>query len=295
MEEGLTGRGLQGVSSSTPDTFHWQRSDHSFAFNFLTEASPSQTSAIAAPAESQAQAQSGQDPVNSDTSSGFTFNFQIPAESARGGDLETGAIQIGKTEAGITATSQRVDASKTKGKKKKNKGGGGVELGPQKMSIEEAPKQESRDMTPEQQLNRELDWCIEQLELGLRTQKSSTKQREEASRALKTLRSSKAPVVKKRQVMRAMYGDYRKKMEEEKNKQFRLIQSAMSSMRVTAVSEPSRKPVFNRRAETTKNTTTITEEQDTHGHSHTAEQTEGDRGRFVFRASQEEFLFNFKL
>ncbi len=48
---------------------------------------------------------------------------------------------------------------------------------------------------------------------------------EEASRALKTLQSSKAPLAKKRQVMRAMTGDYRKKMEEEKNKQYKLIQS----------------------------------------------------------------------
>lgn len=48
---------------------------------------------------------------------------------------------------------------------------------------------------------------------------------EEASRALKTLRSAKAPLAKKRQVMRAMTGDYRKKMEEEKTKQFKLIQS----------------------------------------------------------------------
>ncbi len=48
---------------------------------------------------------------------------------------------------------------------------------------------------------------------------------EEASRALKTLRSSKAPLAKKRQVMRAMTGDYRKKMEEEKNKQHKLIQN----------------------------------------------------------------------
>lgn len=48
---------------------------------------------------------------------------------------------------------------------------------------------------------------------------------EEASRALKTLRSSKAPLVKKRQVMRAMTGDYRKKMEEEKKRQHKLIQS----------------------------------------------------------------------
>lgn len=48
---------------------------------------------------------------------------------------------------------------------------------------------------------------------------------EDASHALKTLHSSKAPLVKKRQVMRAMAGDYRKKMEEEKSKQFKLIQN----------------------------------------------------------------------
>lgn len=48
---------------------------------------------------------------------------------------------------------------------------------------------------------------------------------DEASRALKTLCSSKAPLPKKRQVMRAVTGDYRKKMEEEKTKQFKLIQS----------------------------------------------------------------------
>ncbi len=48
---------------------------------------------------------------------------------------------------------------------------------------------------------------------------------EETSRALKTLRSSKAPLVKKRQVMRAISGDYRKKIEEERARQFKLIQS----------------------------------------------------------------------
>ncbi|KAG1950977.1 UPF0488 protein C8orf33 [Pimephales promelas] len=100
-----------------------------------------------------------------------------------------------------------------------------------KSTAEETSKQESTELTPDEQLNRELDWCIEQLELGLRTQKTSSKQREEASRALKTLRSSKAPLVKKRQVMRAISGDYRKKIEEERARQFKLIQSSMTSAR----------------------------------------------------------------
>ena len=52
---------------------------------------------------------------------------------------------------------------------------------------------------------------------------------EDASRALKILRSGKAPLAKKRQVMRAMTGDYRRKMEEERQKQLKLIQSGESS------------------------------------------------------------------
>uniref|UniRef100_A0A8C9FM34 Uncharacterized protein n=1 Tax=Pavo cristatus TaxID=9049 RepID=A0A8C9FM34_PAVCR len=65
------------------------------------------------------------------------------------------------------------------------------------------------------QLQKEVDWCVEQLEIGLKTQKSTPKQAEEALRAIKALRSDKAPLVKKRQIMRAIFGDYRKKMEEE--------------------------------------------------------------------------------
>uniref|UniRef100_A0A8C9FQ68 Uncharacterized protein n=1 Tax=Pavo cristatus TaxID=9049 RepID=A0A8C9FQ68_PAVCR len=75
------------------------------------------------------------------------------------------------------------------------------------------------------QLQKEVDWCVEQLEIGLKTQKSTPKQAEEALRAIKALRSDKAPLVKKRQIMRAIFGDYRKKMEEELCKQLKLMLS----------------------------------------------------------------------
>ncbi|XP_075021843.1 UPF0488 protein C8orf33 homolog isoform X3 [Calonectris borealis] len=75
------------------------------------------------------------------------------------------------------------------------------------------------------QLWKEVDWCVEQLELGLKTQKSTPKQVEEALRAIKTLRNDKAPLVKKRQLMRAMFGDYRKKMEEEWCKELKLMEA----------------------------------------------------------------------
>ncbi|KAI4898055.1 hypothetical protein NFI96_002826 [Prochilodus magdalenae] len=289
--------GPQRDSGSTQTDFHWKRSDNSFAFNFLPAAMSSLTHTTTAPAEAQVLPRDGE---GSDTGSSFTFNFQIPTEQS--GGLENDAVQAGKTEMVVTAVEPSADSSKSKAKKKKKRKGGGTggqSDGLQKnmnKTIEEAPKQEKIELTPEEQLNRELDWCIEQLELGLRTQKSSTKQREEASRNLKTLRSSKAPMVKKRQVMRAVSGDYRRKMEEETNKQFKLIQSAMTNAKVTAVSEPSRKPVFHRRAVTKIHTAShMDKSHDTHGLSHAAEQTVGDMGQFVFRPSNEEFRFNFDL
>uniref|UniRef100_A0A4W3HQ24 Uncharacterized protein n=1 Tax=Callorhinchus milii TaxID=7868 RepID=A0A4W3HQ24_CALMI len=84
----------------------------------------------------------------------------------------------------------------------------------------------SSEESPEEQLQREVDWCIEQLELGLRTQKSNQKQAEEALRAVRTLRSKKAPLVKKRQLMRLMFGDYRKKMEVDWQRQLKLMETA---------------------------------------------------------------------
>ncbi|KAF7708057.1 hypothetical protein HF521_017114 [Silurus meridionalis] len=125
------------------------------------------------------------------------------------------------------------------------------------------------------------------LELGLRTQKSSTKQREEASRALKTLRSSKAPVVKKRQVMRAVSGDYRKKMEEDRERQQKLIRSAMSLATVTRVSEPRCRAAYTRHVPTRQPAA----HADVSPPPLPAEQTGGDR--FVLRPSGQEFRFNF--
>ncbi|XP_053848435.1 UPF0488 protein C8orf33 homolog isoform X1 [Vidua macroura] len=84
----------------------------------------------------------------------------------------------------------------------------------------------------EEQLWKEVDWCVNQLELGLKTQKPTPKQAEEALRAIRTLRSDKAPLVKKRQLMRAMFGDYRKKMQEELCRELKLMETAAKSARI---------------------------------------------------------------
>ncbi|XP_056125562.1 UPF0488 protein C8orf33 homolog [Rhinichthys klamathensis goyatoka] len=216
----------------------------------------------------------------------------------KSGEVDTDTVLDPKT----AAQSSEAPASVKKHKKKKKKTAADGKDSQQKgikSTAEETSKQETTELTPDEQLNRELDWCIEQLELGLRTQKTSSKQREEASRALKTLRSSKAPLVKKRQVMRAISGDYRKKIEEEKARQFKLIQSSMTSARVTTVSEC--KPVFHRRAERNTQPTDKTDQsQETHtlqGPRETTEHTETDHGTkpFVFTKTHEEFCFNFNL
>ncbi|NWS35712.1 CH033 protein, partial [Polioptila caerulea] len=84
----------------------------------------------------------------------------------------------------------------------------------------------------DEQLWKEVDWCVNQLELGLKTQKPTPKQAEEALRAIRTLRSDKAPLVKKRQLMRAMFGDYRKKMQEELCRELKLMETAAKSARI---------------------------------------------------------------
>ncbi|XP_037766060.1 uncharacterized protein LOC114022600 isoform X5 [Chelonia mydas] len=105
------------------------------------------------------------------------------------------------------------------------------------------------------QLWKEVDWCVEQLELGLKTQKSTPKQAEEALHAIKTLRSDKAVLAKKCQVMRAMFGDYKKKMEEERQKQLKIMQAAAKSAQVVEVRENARRKssqVFRKRSEASR-------------------------------------------
>ncbi|NWR04467.1 CH033 protein, partial [Paradoxornis webbianus] len=92
--------------------------------------------------------------------------------------------------------------------------------------------QDEKTSQPDEQLWKELDWCVNQLELGLKTQKPTPKQAEEALRAIRTLRSDKAPLVKKRQLMRAMFGDYRKKMQEELCRELKLMETAAKSARI---------------------------------------------------------------
>ncbi|NXI66200.1 CH033 protein, partial [Anseranas semipalmata] len=153
----------------------------------------------------------------------------------------------------------------------------------------DASHQDETLQQSDDQLWKEIDWCVEQLELGLKTQKSTPKQVEEALRAIKTLRNDKAPLVKKRQIMRAMFGDYRKKMEEERCKQLKLMQAAAKSARVIEVKENIRK----KNCQVIRKRSGVCRKSQCSAGSPSESPRTLDTGSFRFTTSQEEFRFNF--
>ncbi|XP_076616385.1 UPF0488 protein C8orf33 homolog [Chaetodon auriga] len=276
-------------------------SDNTFRFNFFPD-SPAVSQEETSPSSDRTEPAAGQISFTGQGST-FAFNFQIPPvppvenmETMATPDSSSPGIQEEKP-----SPSQEVNSppeppvqSKTKKKKKSGKKKTDSSEPQQKLSsAEESHRDEDTELSAEEQLNRQLDWCIEQLELGMRSQKGTPKQKEEASRALKTLRSSKAPLAKKRQVMRAMTGDYRKKMEEEKSKQYKLIQSETTSVQVKSHSP--KKSVFHRRADV-RSQTGATEENPQQPKTPDTDlkaQTQEETPAFVFTPSKEQFHFNF--
>ncbi|XP_078274071.1 UPF0488 protein C8orf33 homolog isoform X2 [Rhinoraja longicauda] len=178
----------------------------------------------------------------------FKFNFAIPVAGA---DVNrTGESTADPTQSQQLGNVESTASKSTRKKKKRNrtqstKPQAGIPKDPEQLS--QNSQQEVRNsmgLSPEEQLQREVDWCIEQLELGLQSQKNTQKQGEEAVRALRTLHSKRPPLVKKRQLMRSMFGDYRKKMEEERQRQFRLMLTATKSASIKSVKEQTRSKVL---------------------------------------------------
>ncbi|XP_005755276.1 UPF0488 protein C8orf33 homolog isoform X1 [Pundamilia nyererei] len=289
-------------NSSTPAAAEeplWSRSNNVFRFNFFPDSSPA--------ASEKAPASDRTEPTSqisfTEQGSAFAFNFQIPpaedmdttdTPNTSQGDQQCVPEEKPPLSQEVESPPEQSEQSKTKKKKKKSGKKNSSSIEPLQKPAEES-EGAAEELGQEEQLKRELDWCIEQLELGLKCQKGTPKQKDEASRALKTLRSSKAPLPKKRQVMRAVTGDYRKKMEEEKTKQFKLIQSEIASAQVKLVSESPKKSVFHRRAED-KTQTSLAEEKLRRTEAHCAEltpQTQEATPVFVLIPSKEEFHFNF--
>eukprot|EP00002_Diphylleia_rotans_P016913 TRINITY_DN3288_c0_g1_i1.p1 TRINITY_DN3288_c0_g1~~TRINITY_DN3288_c0_g1_i1.p1 ORF type:complete len:133 (-),score=36.60 TRINITY_DN3288_c0_g1_i1:157-555(-) len=95
------------------------------------------------------------------------------------------------------SASPSVEAEKKKKKKKKP------------AAATQAPEEEYQ-YTYEQELN----WCIEQLQLGLKRPGVTPDQAAESNRVIKLLSSAKTPLPKKRALMHITFGDYRRYMRE---------------------------------------------------------------------------------
>ncbi|CAL1599225.1 unnamed protein product [Knipowitschia caucasica] len=265
------------------------RSENSFKFNFLPDNcadSLNQASLPSAPEDTV------RDITFTGTNENFVFNFQIDREEEMEKDSPTSETSPHKPLCAENPSVQQCSSTpdtvptSTRPKKKKRTGRNKAANGNTKEELKEAAvhEGETAELSTEEQFQRQLDWCIEHLDLGMRSHKATLKQKEEASRALKTLRSSKAPLVKKRQLMRAMAGDYRQKMEEEKCKQFSLIQNETASAQLRAVSVLPKKSSFHRKALIKAQTPQGTDISDA---------TEAPNNNFVLTPSNEEFLFNF--
>uniref|UniRef100_A0AAA9TLF7 Chromosome 14 C8orf33 homolog n=1 Tax=Bos taurus TaxID=9913 RepID=A0AAA9TLF7_BOVIN len=133
-------------------------------------------------------------------------------------------------------------ASRTKKQKKKTRDGASVANGsgktPEKQDPKEAPLSAEAQA---EQLARELAWCVEKLELGLKMQRPTPKQKEQALGAIRTLRSQRTPLPRKRQLMRSLFGDYRAQIEAEWREALQALRTAAHSAQVQPVGEAARK------------------------------------------------------
>nr|XP_028561890.1 uncharacterized protein LOC114584308 isoform X1 [Podarcis muralis]XP_028561891.1 uncharacterized protein LOC114584308 isoform X1 [Podarcis muralis]XP_028561892.1 uncharacterized protein LOC114584308 isoform X1 [Podarcis muralis] len=295
--------GEQSTGSSLSGTLDIGTGKPEFAFNFVIPDVPPLPSAAADPG-SEAVVEPATE-VNS-TSQNATetmpesATFSKPNKSAAkgsGGRRDEGTLQeVSKSETAQAGT--KLDGSSNRKKKKKQSPLKGVHGG--NVNGDHRPCGEGRlDQTDmcqsDERMKREVDWCIEQLELGLKTRKSTPKQVDEALRAIKTLRSEKAVLAKKRQLMRALFGDYRKKIAEEKQKQLKLMQAASKAARIAEVTEDAcRKSsrVFRKSAVTARRDQRPTGSF-IPSSTQTASTGAAETCSFALTSSQEEFCFNF--
>ena len=100
---------------------------------------------------------------------------------------------------------------KTCGKKskKKHKKKASASMNPHSTDV---PVSESTEEEKSFTFEEQVEWCIGQLELGLHRRDATKAQKDSNERNIRTLRSLKVPMPRKRQLMRSLFGDYHSKM-----------------------------------------------------------------------------------
>ncbi|KAM3144918.1 hypothetical protein pb186bvf_002923 [Paramecium bursaria] len=110
-------------------------------------------------------------------------------------------------QAEIIEENHQDDKQKSKNQKKREKKKLQQEQNKQLMAqVEEQVK----DVVKEG--DEELIWCIKQLKLGLLDKNLSPQQLQESTEVISLLESDKQPMIKKRLIMKQIFGDYRKLM-----------------------------------------------------------------------------------
>jgi hypothetical protein len=96
-----------------------------------------------------------------------------------------------------------------KSKKKHKKKASSQSMNPHSdVLASESSTNEDKSFTFEEQ----VEWCIGQLELGLHRRDATKAQKDSNAKNIRTLRSLRVPMPRKRQLMRSLFGDYRSKM-----------------------------------------------------------------------------------
>lgn len=148
------------------------------------------------------------------------------------------------------------------------------------------------DSNTVQQFELELQWCIQQLEAALATSKMAPKQAQDAAYSLTILRSKRAPVIKKRQVMRSSFGDYRTKMAEEEKK----LNKAQMRICIAAPA-PNKKSCFVKRSavicEPSQNNFRFNFDMSLDKERTRTNQPTTSHNNFVYKSSDNSFRFNF--
>ncbi|XP_035698220.1 UPF0488 protein C8orf33 homolog [Branchiostoma floridae] len=176
-------------------------------------------------------------------------------------------------------TSKNKNRRRREKEKKKKLQQGATNSGAQDEDVEEE--------SPAAKFERELAWCVDQLEAGLQNMKPDDKQMRDTMKILHTLKSQKASMPKKRQMMWAVFGDYRRKIleEEQKSKQ------AIKRMKLEPATQQTDSGRFFRRSTASKGTCFLFS---TEGSSEQRPQSEAEVN-MTFESSDAEFKFNFPM
>ncbi|XP_019637784.1 PREDICTED: UPF0488 protein C8orf33 homolog [Branchiostoma belcheri] len=161
--------------------------------------------------------------------------------------------------------------------KKKKQHQGATTSGAQDEDVEEE--------SPVARFERELAWCVDQLEAGLQNMKPDEKQMKDTMKILHTLKSPKASMPKKRQMMWAVFGDYRKKILEEERKS----KQAIKRMKLEPATQQTDSGRFFRKSTANKGTCFLFSSE---GSPEERPQSEAEVN-VTFESSDAEFKFNF--